>query len=60
MHDQLMLPYGRTTGMLAVVINKKKKELVFFKKHFPVFSRWFCQFSFNPKRSIRIGKKKRG
>ena len=23
MHDQLMLPYGRTTGMLAVTYNKK-------------------------------------
>jgi len=23
MHDQLMLPYGRTTGMLSVVPNKK-------------------------------------
>jgi len=24
MHDQLMLPYGRTTGMLVVKFNQKK------------------------------------
>ena len=28
MHDQLMLPYGRTTGMLVVRFNKENIEVL--------------------------------
>jgi len=30
MHDQLMLPYGRTTGMLVVRFNKENNEVLHY------------------------------
>jgi len=50
MHDQLMLPYGRTTGMLVVSINKSKQDfLVFLRNTYQSFRGYFTSSFLNQK-----------
>ena len=39
MHDQLMLPYGRTTGMLVVTGNKKIHDKTYNINNF-IYALW--------------------